>query len=173
MALLRYAAKFDPFLSLDCAPHALHPGAIQGKEGIKFCHLATLIRSWKTMPPRVKAAVIERERRSESEQLSSLSPDLLRRTYPAVKSIESEAGSVADARLQGSLVKSSLNSIILTMHLSILNLFTERTNNTEDIPGEIVGGSTLEKLIEFGMREEATRFEHMIHITPSFKSNVS
>ena len=25
------------------APHALHPGAIQGKEGIKFCHLATLI----------------------------------------------------------------------------------------------------------------------------------
>ena len=24
-------------------PHALHPGAIQGKEGIKFCHLATLI----------------------------------------------------------------------------------------------------------------------------------
>ena len=35
---LRYAAKFDPFL-------ALHPGAIQGKEGIKFCHLATLIRN--------------------------------------------------------------------------------------------------------------------------------
>ena len=32
-------AKFDPFLSL--RPHALHPGAIQGKEGIKFCHLAT------------------------------------------------------------------------------------------------------------------------------------
>ena len=23
-------------------PHALHPGAIQGKEGIIFCHLATL-----------------------------------------------------------------------------------------------------------------------------------
>ena len=23
-------------------PHALHPGAIQGKEGIKFCHFATL-----------------------------------------------------------------------------------------------------------------------------------
>merc|ERR1719151_406774 len=90
------------------------------------------------MPPRVMAekrkaaAVIERERRSE--QPSSLSPDLLRRTYPAVKAIESEAGSVAaEARLQ------------------------ERTSNTEDIPGEIVGGSTLEKLIEFGMREEATR----------------
>ena len=58
------------------------------------------------MPPRVmaekrKAAVIEREKRSE--QPSSLSPDLLRRTYPAVKSIESEAGSVAaEAKLQGS-----------------------------------------------------------------------
>ena len=42
MAQLRYATKFDAFLSLDCTP-ALHPGAIQGKEGIKFCHLATLI----------------------------------------------------------------------------------------------------------------------------------
>ena len=44
LAPLRYAAKFDPFLSLDCngaesvgaqhagfSPHALHPGAIQGK----------------------------------------------------------------------------------------------------------------------------------------------
>ena len=29
-----------PFLAL--CPHALHPGAIHGKEGIKFCHLATL-----------------------------------------------------------------------------------------------------------------------------------
>ena len=41
MAPLRYAAKFDPFLSLDYPP-ALYPGTIQGKEGIKFCHLATL-----------------------------------------------------------------------------------------------------------------------------------
>ena len=24
-------------------PHALHPGTIQGKEGIKYCHLATLV----------------------------------------------------------------------------------------------------------------------------------
>ena len=40
IAPLCYAAKFDPFLSL--RPHALHPGAIQGKEGIKFCHLATM-----------------------------------------------------------------------------------------------------------------------------------
>ena len=38
MAPLHYAAKFDPVLSLDCAPTP----SIQGKEGIKFCHLATL-----------------------------------------------------------------------------------------------------------------------------------
>ena len=25
------------------ATHTLHPGAIQGKKGIKFCHLATLV----------------------------------------------------------------------------------------------------------------------------------
>ena len=44
MAPLRYTAKFDPFFSLDCAlTHALHPGEIQGKEGIKFCYLATLL----------------------------------------------------------------------------------------------------------------------------------
>ena len=30
------------------APHVLHPGLIQGKEGIKFCHLATLI--WVVSP---------------------------------------------------------------------------------------------------------------------------
>ena len=47
MALLRYAAKFDPFLSW-IAPPTLHPGAIQGKEGIKFCYLATL--SWSGIP---------------------------------------------------------------------------------------------------------------------------
>ena len=38
-------AKFDPFLSLDCARvevvgRNLHPGTIQGKEGIKFCSVA-------------------------------------------------------------------------------------------------------------------------------------
>ena len=44
MAPLHYAAKFDPFLSLYLRPHALHPGAIQGKEGIKFCHLATSLQ---------------------------------------------------------------------------------------------------------------------------------
>ena len=38
MAPLRYAAKFDPFLSLDYPP----PWAIQRKEGIKFCQLTTL-----------------------------------------------------------------------------------------------------------------------------------
>ena len=40
MAPLRCAIKFDPFLSLDCA--STPSGAILGKEGIKFCHLATL-----------------------------------------------------------------------------------------------------------------------------------
>ena len=34
MAPLHYAAEFDPF--------TLHPGTIQGEEGIKFYHLATL-----------------------------------------------------------------------------------------------------------------------------------
>ena len=36
MAPLRYAAKFDPFLSLDCA-------RVEGVEEIKFCHLATMV----------------------------------------------------------------------------------------------------------------------------------
>ena len=40
MAPLRCAAKSLSFLGL--RPHALHPVAIQGKEGIKFYHLATL-----------------------------------------------------------------------------------------------------------------------------------
>ena len=55
VAPLRFAAKLDPFPSLDCdpkpstlCPQALHPGAIQGKEGIQFCHLATLQAS---LPP--------------------------------------------------------------------------------------------------------------------------
>ena len=39
-ATLRCKILSLPFLAL--CPHALHPGAIQGKEGIKFCHLATL-----------------------------------------------------------------------------------------------------------------------------------
>ena len=47
MPSLCYTAKFDLFISLNCAP-ALNPGAIQGKEGIKFCHLATLQRKDKT-----------------------------------------------------------------------------------------------------------------------------
>ena len=46
-APLRYAAKFDPFLSLDCArveglgaQGGGRGSAIQGKEGIKFCCVA-------------------------------------------------------------------------------------------------------------------------------------
>ena len=41
LAPLRYATKFDPFLSLDWPPRP-PPWRIQGKEEIKFCHLATL-----------------------------------------------------------------------------------------------------------------------------------
>merc|ERR1712024_217633 len=40
-ATLRCKIRSLPFLGW--RPHALHPGAIQGKEGIKFCHLATLL----------------------------------------------------------------------------------------------------------------------------------
>ena len=40
---LRYAAQQNVIPSFPCiAPNALHPGAIRGKEGIKFCHLATV-----------------------------------------------------------------------------------------------------------------------------------
>ena len=39
MASLRYTAKFDPFLSLDCARVE---GVGRRKGSIKFCHLATL-----------------------------------------------------------------------------------------------------------------------------------
>ena len=39
-ATLRCKIWSLPFLGL--RPHTLHPGAIQGKEGVKFCHLATL-----------------------------------------------------------------------------------------------------------------------------------
>ena len=39
-------AKFDPFLSLDCA--RVEGVGAQSKEGIKFCHLATLSsQSWR------------------------------------------------------------------------------------------------------------------------------
>ena len=41
---LRYATLQNLIPSFPwIAPHALHPGAIQGKEEIKFCHLATLL----------------------------------------------------------------------------------------------------------------------------------
>ena len=44
---LRYATQRNLIPSFPwIAPHALHPGAIQGKEGIKFCHLATLPQLW-------------------------------------------------------------------------------------------------------------------------------
>ena len=44
-AMLRCKIWNPPFLGLRPLPHALQPGAIQGKEGIIFCHLATLKRA--------------------------------------------------------------------------------------------------------------------------------
>ena len=38
MATLQNLTPSFPWIA---PPHALHPGAIQGKEGIKFCHLPT------------------------------------------------------------------------------------------------------------------------------------
>ena len=63
MAPLRYAAKLDPYLSLDVGlhPRALHPGAIQGKEGIKFCHLATLDRNTEAAQHFVIAAAAKKD----------------------------------------------------------------------------------------------------------------
>ena len=43
LATLRCKIGSLPFLGLH--PHSLLPGTIQGKEGIKFCHLATLFLS--------------------------------------------------------------------------------------------------------------------------------
>ena len=43
-------------------PHALHPGAIQGKEGIKFCHLATLAQA---LP--VAFLAMHEEKRADAE----------------------------------------------------------------------------------------------------------
>ena len=42
MAPLRYTENLIPYFPW-IAPPALHLGAIQGKEGIKFFHLATLL----------------------------------------------------------------------------------------------------------------------------------
>ena len=43
MAPQGYTTKFDSFLSLDWVPLALQLSAIQGKQRIKFCLLATLV----------------------------------------------------------------------------------------------------------------------------------
>ena len=52
--MLRCKIGSLPFLGL--RPHALHPGAIQGKEGIKFCHLATLVESERTVNHRTNGS---------------------------------------------------------------------------------------------------------------------
>ena len=57
---LRYATLQNMIPSFPwIVPHALHPGAIQGKEGIKFCHLATLIRKieYRSARPETRSSV--------------------------------------------------------------------------------------------------------------------
>ena len=46
MAPLHYAANFDPFLSLDCAPTPSVLAQSKEKKGSKFCHLATLLADY-------------------------------------------------------------------------------------------------------------------------------
>ena len=43
MAPLRYAAKFDPFLSLDCTPTPSTLAQSKERKGSNFCHLAILV----------------------------------------------------------------------------------------------------------------------------------
>ena len=74
-------------LSLDCAPSALHPGALQGKEGINFCHLATL-----------EEAARENRLRGEQrrEPFSLISSD---GRWPHARHEESDEAQVANERL--------------------------------------------------------------------------
>ena len=53
-------------------PHALHPGAIQGKEGIKFCHLATLAAG----AARAEA-LVEMEAAAEDERLTDTTTTII------------------------------------------------------------------------------------------------
>ena len=48
MAPLHFAAKSDAFLSLDCA--RVEGVGARGKEGIQFCHLATMVAGLKRNP---------------------------------------------------------------------------------------------------------------------------
>ena len=93
-ALLRYPAKFDPFLSLDCAPTAptLHHATIQGKEGIKFCHLATLAHTyeWRIPPQKAQwglAAFFARQRESIHQSSFNPPPPLLFLPTPQFPSV--------------------------------------------------------------------------------------
>ena len=75
MAPLRYAAKFDPFLSLDCAPHP--PPWHKERKGIKFCHLATFAAA----KPLDCRGVVEREQQRVQQELSAR-PHRRRRREP-------------------------------------------------------------------------------------------
>ena len=82
----------------------------------------TKIRSWKTMPPRVmkekRSAASAAVRDTDEEGVqppASLSPDLLRRTYPAAKAVESDA----IPKLQGSF--GTLNKDLALTNTSLQN----------------------------------------------------
>ena len=71
VAPLRY--KIRSLLFLGLRPPALHPGKIQGKEGIKFCHLATLAppqfdRSESLVRSSLRARSVRWVRRPEREE---------------------------------------------------------------------------------------------------------
>ena len=57
-------------------PHALHPGTIQEKEGIKFCHLATL------REPTYANAVVQRQMRRDELEASHYANSDVKNTSP-------------------------------------------------------------------------------------------
>ena len=89
MALLRYAAKFAPFV----------PGwRVWGHKGIKFCHLATLDRFWYENPSAFSPAQLAQIRASSlSSVMCDNGDDLGRATRDAFRvasGAEGEEGTV-------------------------------------------------------------------------------
>ena len=82
MAPLHYTAKFDPAI----APPPLHPGAVQGKEGIKFCHLATLVSQSAVYP-------------AESNNAEGEGANRARRFFSQIKKMAFAAAAEADATI--------------------------------------------------------------------------
>ena len=83
---LRYATLQNLIPSFPwIVPHALHPGAIQGKEGIKFCRLATQVinldygeeeeeddPSLQLLPPREASQSVAKFRKDPEQPTASL-----------------------------------------------------------------------------------------------------